>query len=198
MPEEERDGVKKIFLMGRSESGKTTLTQALKGEKIRYHKTQYTNAYDIIIDSPGEYAETKRCGVGLACFSFEADVQVLLMAADEPFPVFECNCNCWTNRPMIGVITRINSPKANVPMVMEWMRNSCAERVFPVDSVTGEGIKEFLEYLRGAPKHFTLQEMKERQAKGLNEWDDPIMYQYINDYVPGMNEEETVSFRKEA
>ena len=35
--------MKKIFLMGRSEAGKTSLTQALKGEKLHYEKTQYTN-----------------------------------------------------------------------------------------------------------------------------------------------------------
>ena len=50
--------MKKIVLIGRSESGKTTLTQALKGEKISYHKTQYVNYFDVIIDTPGEYAET--------------------------------------------------------------------------------------------------------------------------------------------
>lgn len=188
MPEEVLPKMKKIILMGRSEAGKTTLTQALKGEKIKYHKTQYTNAYDIIIDSPGEYAETKRCGVGLACFSFEADIIVLLMAADEPFPVFECDCNCWTNRPTIGVITRINSPKANVPMVMEWMRNSGAEVVFPIDSVTGEGLDDFLDYLRGEPDKYTWEEMRDRQSRGLDEWDEPNKYAYIDKYVPGMNE----------
>lgn len=41
--------MKKIVLMGKSECGKTTLTQALKGEKIRYHKTQYVNNFDVII-----------------------------------------------------------------------------------------------------------------------------------------------------
>ena len=35
--------MKKIFLMGRSEAGKTSLTQALKGEELHYVKTQYTN-----------------------------------------------------------------------------------------------------------------------------------------------------------
>ena len=43
--------MKKIILMGRSEAGKTTLTQALKGEKITYKKTQYINHYDVIIDT---------------------------------------------------------------------------------------------------------------------------------------------------
>ena len=60
--------MKKIFLMGRSEAGKTSLTQALKGEELHYIKTQYTNSNDDTIDSPGEYAESKRFSVGLACF----------------------------------------------------------------------------------------------------------------------------------
>ena len=55
--------MKKIILMGRSEAGKTTLTQALKGEKITYKKTQYINHYDVIIDTPGEYLYSSRSGI---------------------------------------------------------------------------------------------------------------------------------------
>ena len=66
--------MRKLFLMGRSEAGKTSLTQALKGEELHYKKTQYTKSDEDTIDSPGEYAESKRFSVGLACFSFEADV----------------------------------------------------------------------------------------------------------------------------
>ena len=46
--------MKKLFLMGRSEAGKTSLTQALKGEELHYEKTQYTITADDTIDSPGE------------------------------------------------------------------------------------------------------------------------------------------------
>ena len=49
--------MKKLILMGRSECGKTTLIQALRGNVIKYHKTQYINHYDVVIDTPGEYAE---------------------------------------------------------------------------------------------------------------------------------------------
>ena len=80
--------MKKVFLMGRSEAGKTSLTQALKGEELHYHKTQYTNSNEDTIDSPGEYAESKHFSVGLACFSFEADVVAIVQAADEPFNLF--------------------------------------------------------------------------------------------------------------
>ena len=45
-----------IGVMAHVDAGKTTLTQALKGEKITYHKTQYVNHFDVIIDTPGEYA----------------------------------------------------------------------------------------------------------------------------------------------
>ena len=164
--------MKKLFLMGRSEAGKTSLTQILSGEELHYHKTQYTNTGTDIIDSPGEYSETKRCGLGLACFSFEADVLALLMAADEPFSVFEANCQCFTNRPLIGIITKIDSPYANVPMGRNWMVNSGCERIFEVSNLTREGIQELLDYLQEDPVRLTLEQAKARQRLGLTEWED--------------------------
>lgn len=168
--------MKKLFLMGRSEAGKTTLTQALKGEELRYQKTQYTNTGEYIIDSPGEYSETKRCGLGLACFSFEADVLALLMAADEPFSVFEADCQCFTNRPLIGIITKIDSPFANVPMVRNWMVNSGCERIFEVSSTTREGLDALIAYLNEDPVKLTWRQAKARQERGLNEWEDASEY----------------------
>ena len=61
--------MKKIILMGRSECGKTTLTQALKGDVIHYHKTQYINHYDVVIDTPGEYAENASLAKALALYA---------------------------------------------------------------------------------------------------------------------------------
>ena len=58
--------MRKIMFVGRSEFGKTTIMQAMKGEKITYHKTQYVNHFDVIIDTPGEYAETKELAGALA------------------------------------------------------------------------------------------------------------------------------------
>lgn len=166
--------MKKLFLMGRSEAGKTSLTQVLNGEELHYHKTQYTNTGEDVIDSPGEYSETKRCGLALACFSFEADVLALLMAADEPFGVFEPNCQCFTNRPLIGIITKIDSPNANVPMVRNWMVNSGCERIFEVNNVTREGVDELMEYLKDDPVKLTLEQAKERQRRGIPEWSESV------------------------
>ena len=59
--------MKKIILIGRSECGKTTLTQALKGEKIHYHKTQYVNRFDVIIDTPVSTYKPKTWEMRLQC-----------------------------------------------------------------------------------------------------------------------------------
>lgn len=71
--------MKKLILIGRSESGKTTLTQALKGEKLQYAKTQATDYMDMLIDTPGEYAQTKSLASALALYAYEADIVGLLL-----------------------------------------------------------------------------------------------------------------------
>lgn len=163
--------MKKLFLMGRSEAGKTSLTQALKGEELHYVKTQYTSSNDDTIDSPGEYAESKRFSVGLACFSFEADVVAVVQAADEPFNLFSASLRSFILRPLIGIITKIDSPYANIPMVRQWLVNAGCERIFLINNVTREGIDELLEYLEGDLPRLTMEQARFRQGLGLGEWD---------------------------
>ena len=74
--------------MGRSGAGKTTLTQALYGEDIEYHKTQYVNYSKYIIDPPGEYIEDKQFGFVLALYSYEVDIVGYILAANEPFSLY--------------------------------------------------------------------------------------------------------------
>ncbi|RZT02045.1 EutP/PduV family microcompartment system protein [Cuneatibacter caecimuris] len=140
--------MKKIVLMGRSEAGKTTLTQALKGEKIRYHKTQYVNYFDVIIDTPGEYAQTKNLGYALALYSYEADVVGLLMSATEPYSLYPPNITCMVNREVVGIVTKIDDPGADVERADRWLRLTGCKKIFHVNSKTGEGVAEILDYLR--------------------------------------------------
>jgi ethanolamine utilization protein EutP len=140
--------MKKLILVGRSEAGKTTLTQALKGEKIQYHKTQYVNRFDAIIDTPGEYIQSKGLAAGLAMYTFEADVVGLLMSAIEPFSLMSPCCTVVSNRDVIGIVTKINHPNARVDMAEMWLRLAGCQNIFFVDSKTGEGVGEIYEYLR--------------------------------------------------
>lgn len=140
--------MKKLILMGRSEAGKTTLTQALRGKEITYHKTQYVNRFDVIIDTPGEYIQTKNLGNALAMYAFEADVVGLLISAREPYSLFPPAVTPICNREVIGIITQKNSTGADVRMARLWLELAGCEKIFEVDSKTGEGIGEILEYLR--------------------------------------------------
>ena len=140
--------MKKIILIGRSGAGKTTLTQALKGEEIKYHKTQYVNYFECIIDTPGEYAQTHELGYALALYSYEADVVGLLLSATEPYSLYPPNITCMVNREVVGSVTQINEPKADPERAARWLRLSGCKKIFYVDSTVGTGVPDILSYLR--------------------------------------------------
>ena len=140
--------MKKIVLMGRSEAGKTTLTQALRGEKIRYHKTQYVNHFDVVVDTPGEYAQNKYLARALALYTYEAQVVGLLVDATEPYCLFPPCCATQANREVIGIVTKIHEKGADPARAQRWLELAGCRRIFHVDSTTGEGIWALLEHLR--------------------------------------------------
>ncbi|MDO4632579.1 MAG: EutP/PduV family microcompartment system protein [Eubacteriales bacterium] len=140
--------MKKIILIGRSECGKTTLTQALKGEKIRYHKTQYVNHFDVVIDTPGEYAQVHSLGHALALYTYEADVVGLLLSSTEPYSLYPPCITCTCNREVIGIVTKVKDPAGDPQRAASWLRLAGCTTVFYVDSKTGEGIPQILEHLR--------------------------------------------------
>ncbi len=142
--------MKKLILIGRSGVGKTTLTQALRGEKPHYYKTQYVNYGDFLIDTPGEYAENHDLGAALCLYSYEADVVALLIAADEQYSLFPPNITCMVNREVIGIVTKKN--KANTSRAVAWLKLSGCETVYEVDSKTGEGVNQILEHLKNNKK----------------------------------------------
>lgn len=138
--------MKKTLLVGRHGVGKTTLKQALGGEKISYHKTQYIDYGDWLIDSPGEYAEVHGLGAALAIYSYEADIVALLISADDDYSLFPPLCTSMVNRESIGIVTKID--KADPKRAENWLRLAGCKKIFFVNSHTREGIDEVLNYLK--------------------------------------------------
>ena len=139
--------MKRLILIGRSGSGKTTLKQTLMKEDLQYYKTQYIHYGDLMIDTPGEYAQTHHLGYALALYAYEADVVGLLAAATESYTLFPPNITCMVNRDVIGIVTKINHSKADRALAERWLTNAGCSKIFFVDSVTGEGVDELLQYL---------------------------------------------------
>lgn len=144
--------MKKIMLFGRVGAGKTTLTQALRGETIHYNKTQYVNYHEKIIDTPGEYTERRETGGALALYAYEADVVGLVLSANEPYSIFSPCLTSMVNREAIGIITGIDKPDANVERVTRWLKLAGCKKIFPVSAITGEGVKELMNFLNDEEK----------------------------------------------
>ena len=140
--------MKKLMLIGRVAAGKTTLTQALRGEEIQYYKTQYVNYHDTVIDTPGEYTERRETSGALALYAYEADVVGLVLSANEPYSIFSPCLTSMVNREVIGIISGIDKPDANVERVERWLRLAGCKKIFPISSITGEGLSELAAFLR--------------------------------------------------
>ena len=139
--------MKRIILIGRAECGKTTLTQALRGHKLQYHKTQAVNRHDVVIDTPGEYAENRELARALILYSYEADVIALMLSSTEDYSLFSPNIAAGATRPVIGIVTQIDRQNARPDRAETWLRLAGCKTVFRVSAFTGEGIEGVLDYL---------------------------------------------------
>lgn len=138
---------KRIMLIGRSGAGKTTLRQALSGKSTEYEKTQAVSMDSRIIDTPGEYIQTKNLGTALAIYSYEADIIGLLISATEPYSLFSPNITCMTEKEVIGIITQKDKENAKPENAEKWLSLAGCKKIFTVNSLTGEGIDELKAYL---------------------------------------------------
>lgn len=139
--------MKRIILIGRSECGKTTLTQTLTGKQIKYHKTQAIKYDDLVIDTPGEYIQTKNLGSALAIYSYESDIVGLLISATEPFSLYSPNITGQCTREVIGIVTKIDHKNADPKRAERWLKLCGCKKIFMVSSYTGQGVDLLLAYL---------------------------------------------------
>ncbi len=94
--------MKRLMLIGPSQCGKTSLTQVLRGETLRYQKTQAIVWTPAAIDTPGEYLENRCLYSALLTSACEADVIALVLNADAPWSPFSPGFTAPMNRPVIG------------------------------------------------------------------------------------------------
>ena len=142
--------MKKIIFFGRTGCGKTTLVQAMRGEAATYRKTQSIDHVEVVIDTPGEYAEVHSLSRAIALFSYEADVVGLVLSATEPYSLYSPNITGMVNREVIGIVTHIDSPDANPDRARRWLELAGCKKIFYVNSLTNEGVEDILAYLKSS------------------------------------------------
>lgn len=142
--------MKKCILIGSVGCGKTTLSQALTGSEISYHKTQAVSIWgDRILDTPGEYLDRRPFAGALMLTSAEAELVILVQSATDPRCMFSpCYAGSFA-KDVIGVVTKIDA--ATDTMIREAevkLEMAGAMRIYRVSSITGEGLEDLLEELR--------------------------------------------------
>lgn len=142
--------MKKLMLIGKSGSGKTSLCQRIFNEELHYKKTQ---AIEVLggsaIDTPGEYMEHRAFYKALVVTAVEADAVLLLHSATDTQFIFSPRMSGMFNRPLIGVVTKIDlcGDPERISQVEYALMYAGARRVFCISNETGEGIAELLDYI---------------------------------------------------
>lgn len=138
----------KIMVSGPVGAGKTSLIHALLKIDAAVRKTQAISFLGGAIDTPGEYAQIPRFYSALLVTSMEASHILLAKDATDPHPSVPPGFARMFARPVIGVITKIDLPQADIAKAEGHLRQAGVEPpFFAVSALTGQGIRELHEFL---------------------------------------------------
>ena len=140
---------KRIILIGRTSAGKTTLTQYLSNEALKYRKTQSVEVVNkTMIDTPGEYLERTNYRGALQVSAIEADVIVLVQDSMEDGSMFPPAYASSFAKPVIGVVTKSDlADEGRLERAKQFLIDAGAKVVYVTSSTEGAGFEELLEYL---------------------------------------------------
>lgn len=138
--------MKKVMLIGRTESGKTTLAEVIEKGQAESRKTQSIQRVGRMFDTPGEFVENRRLYRALLITSYDVDVVAMVMAAEESQTLFPPSFAQAFNREVIGIVTKIDQ-ESNTSYAEESLRKAGATRIFKTSAVTGQGLMELKGYL---------------------------------------------------
>lgn len=143
--------MQQIMMIGRVGSGKTTLKQRIKKESIRYDKTQVIEFYDNVIDTPGEYLENRLYTRALIVTATQADVIVLVEDALTNDEVFSYGFANIFNKPVIGVVTKVDLMKDQIELnkIKQRLFKAGVHEVFTLGLDSKDEIEKFLKRLQG-------------------------------------------------
>ncbi|KNZ42017.1 EutP/PduV family microcompartment system protein [Acetobacterium bakii] len=134
---------KRVALIGKISSGKTTLKQRLSNEEMKYSKTQMVSYFDDFIDTPGEFIELpffSRQAINIAC---DAGLLIMVVSCVDSQNSIPPNFIHTFNIPAIGVITKIDHQDCNIKRSRNFLAYAGIKpkNIYEVSSETGAGIE---------------------------------------------------------
>lgn len=141
--------MKKIMLVGRTGTGKTTFCQAIHGQELRYQKTQAVEVVNSTIDTPGEYLENRNLYRALIVTAADADLIVLLQDCTDDQCWFAPGFVGMFGKPTIGLVTKIDlAPNEQaIQNAGEKLALAGCQRIFHISSKENTGINDVKTYI---------------------------------------------------
>lgn len=147
----------KILLIGGIGAGKTSLKQMLMNEIVSYRKTQMLDFSQLFIDCPGEYLEIPRFYHVLIDASHQVSEIWALQDATKQRTFYPPKFAKVFNKPIIGIITKIDLPKANLEQATSYLTYAgISEPFYPTSIINGKGYSPLrlrLEAFNESPNH---------------------------------------------
>ena len=135
--------MKKTMLIGRTGCGKTTLTQKLMDEEVKYKKTQAVSYKNKIIDTPGEYVENKMYYKSLLVLSADAKMIILVQSAIDGATLFPPKFSTmFPKKEVIGIITKVDLADADIERSKRFLVDAGATEIFTIGLEDNEGLEE--------------------------------------------------------
>lgn len=142
--------MKRIILIGETGSGKTTLSQLLNNQEIKYYKTQQVHFSKIVIDTPGEFMENRFYYNALVTSSVEADYIALVQSIKSRQSFFPPSFASRFTKPVIGIITKLDLQESEKELdeTIKWLKLAGAQEVFPLSTFGNQGIEDLKYFLK--------------------------------------------------
>ncbi|WDP90339.1 MAG: EutP/PduV family microcompartment system protein [Desulfobacter sp.] len=139
--------MKKIMFIGQTGCGKTTLTQALRGQEISYVKTQAVKYCGIVVDTPGEFVENRRFYSALMTSALKADIIGLVQDATRKTSIFPPKFAAMFRKKVIGIISKADLSEGDAERSERFLKRAGATAVLTTSATDKTGIPELMALL---------------------------------------------------
>jgi ethanolamine utilization protein EutP len=137
------------MVIGPVGAGKSTLLKAMNLIHGEVKKTEALTYLGEAIDTPGEMVAIPRFYNALILNSIRARLALFLMDASRPVQL-PSRLALALKAPVVGVITKLDLAGADQAVrARQSLINAGVKQIFAVSSVSGEGMKELIEWIYG-------------------------------------------------
>lgn len=139
--------MKKLMLIGETRVGKSSIIRSLSDGKYTSHRAMAVEYHGQFINTPGEFLENHRFYTALITASADADIIAMVVDATRTSSLFPPNSATVFNKPVIGIINKIDMQTANIMLAQRFLKNAGAKAIICTSTVSGAGMAELQEII---------------------------------------------------